>query len=95
MAGDLMAMSLISLLKEQGLRIPEDVSVVGFNNSPTALTCQPALTSVDLSPAALGRRTLELLLEQMNGTTLHHENRFVPFQIVERESVKKQRFNGG
>ena len=89
MAGDLMAMSLISLLKEQVLRIPEDVSVVGFNNSPTALTCQPALTSVDLSPAALGRRTLELLLEQMNGTTLHHENRFVPFQIVERESVKK------
>ncbi|MBE5786015.1 MAG: LacI family transcriptional regulator [Clostridiales bacterium] len=88
LAGDLMAMSLISLLKEKGLRVPEDVSVVGFNNTPTGRTCQPPLTSVDLSPAALGRQTLELLLEQMTGFSPHRKHRHVPFHIVERDSVK-------
>ncbi|MBQ4075410.1 MAG: LacI family DNA-binding transcriptional regulator [Clostridia bacterium] len=89
LAGDLMAMSLISLLKEKGLRVPEDVSVVGFNNTPTGRTCQPPLTSVDLSPTALGRRTLELLLEQMHGISTGQSHRYVPFKIVERSSVKK------
>lgn len=88
LAGDLMAMSLISLLKERGLSVPEDVSVVGFNNTPTGQTCQPPLTSVDLSPASLGKRTLEMLLEQMNGITVSRKSRYVPFKIVQRESVK-------
>lgn len=88
LAGDLMAMSLISLLKERCLKVPEDVSVVGFNNTPTGLTCQPPLTTIDLSPAALGRQTLELLLEQMNDVSAEKKHSFVPFEIVERDSVK-------
>ena len=87
LAGDLMAMSLISRLKEQGLRIPEDVSIVGFNNSPTGRICQPPLTSVDLSPAALGRKTLELLLEQMANERQAPKHCYVPFELVERQSV--------
>ena len=59
---DEIAMGVIRGLTDGGLRVPDDVSVVGFDNHPLAEMWSPALTTVDQDFADLGRRGFELLM---------------------------------
>lgn len=61
-ANDLMAVGAVRALKQTGLRVPEDVAVVGFDNRNVACLTEPALTTVQLPLGNIGRRAaLELL----------------------------------
>lgn len=91
---DLVAAELMTLLRALHLRVPEDVSVVGFNDAPLAQLLKPPLTSVNLCPEELGRRTCELLLDAMDahspdGRPLEPRSALVPFTLIERESVRR------
>ena len=59
---DEQALGVIRAAHDRGVRIPEDVSVVGFDDVPTAAFYTPALTTVRFDFAALGRRAFELLV---------------------------------
>jgi DNA-binding LacI/PurR family transcriptional regulator len=61
-ANDLMAVGAVLYCREAGLRIPEDVSLCGFDNIPLAALIEPALTSVDQCGRSLGRSACRLLL---------------------------------
>jgi len=63
-ASDLMAAGAIGVLRAAGRRIPEDVAVVGFDDSSIAETSDPALTSVRQPIEEMGREMVRLLLEQ-------------------------------
>ena len=60
---DRIAFGAYQALQEAGLRVPEDVSVVSFDDSDLAGWLRPALTSVALPHAEMGRRAVELLLD--------------------------------
>jgi DNA-binding LacI/PurR family transcriptional regulator len=60
-ASDLMASGALEALRATGRRVPRDVAVVGFDDSPIALMTDPQLTSVRQSPEVLGRELVELL----------------------------------
>lgn len=60
---DAMAVGTVWAARALGLRVPEDLSVVGFNDDPGAATCDPPLTTVANPRRALARRAVELLLE--------------------------------
>jgi DNA-binding LacI/PurR family transcriptional regulator len=60
-ASDLMASGALEVLRSTGRRVPRDVAVVGFDDSPIALMTDPPLTSVRQSPEVLGRELVELL----------------------------------
>lgn len=62
-ANDSMAIGCLSALLEQGLRVPEDISVAGFDDIPIARYVTPALTTVRVAIAELGTRAMELLLD--------------------------------
>lgn len=62
-ANDAMAIGALCALREQGLRVPEDVAVVGFDDIPIARFVSPPLTTVSVEIAQLGRRAFELILE--------------------------------
>ena len=62
-ASDLMAAGAIQVLRESGRRIPEDVAIVGFDDSPIAATTDPALTSVRQPIEEMGREMVRLLVE--------------------------------
>ena len=64
-ANDQMALGVLSALHEAGRRVPEDVSVVGFDGSPQGEFFNPPLTTVRQNYAELGRRSLELLLTEI------------------------------
>jgi DNA-binding LacI/PurR family transcriptional regulator len=64
---DEIAMGVIKGLSDCGLGVPEDVSVVGFDNHPLAELWSPGITTVDQDFADLGRRGFELLLGDIRG----------------------------
>ena len=64
---DRSAASVLRSLRRAGLRVPEDVSVVGFDGSQFALALDPPLTSVHQPYEQLGREAIELLLGQIGG----------------------------
>jgi LacI family transcriptional regulator len=64
-ANDAMALAAIEVATKQGLTIPADLSVVGFDNVPDSAMTAPGLTTVEQPIREMGRRALELLLEQI------------------------------
>ena len=66
-ANDQMALGALRALREHGLRVPEDVSVVGFDDLPEAAFFEPPLSSVRGDFPALGRRCADLIVALMGG----------------------------
>jgi len=61
---DLMAVGALRELRERGLRVPEDVSVTGFDNVTLAQYCHPALTTVHIPRDLIGRTICECLMDR-------------------------------
>ena len=68
-ADDQMALGLLPALHEGGSRVPQDVSVVGFDDIPEAAYTIPPLTTVRQDFAAVGRRAIEVLRPRSAGAT--------------------------
>ncbi len=68
-SNDLIALGFIHAYREAGLRVPEDVSVMGFDDSPEARYFWPALTTIRQDFEELGRRSVGLLLDGLAGRT--------------------------
>jgi DNA-binding LacI/PurR family transcriptional regulator len=76
-ANDYMAAGAMSALKEHGLSVPEDISIVGYDDSPIASDFLLKLTTVDEQGIPVGRQTASLLLERIGGT-----GQYSPKQIL-------------
>ncbi|GGJ60866.1 LacI family transcriptional regulator [Anoxybacillus voinovskiensis] len=85
-ASDSMAIGALRALHEAGVRVPEDVSLVGFNDIPTAEFVQPPLTTVKVYTEFMGETAVELLAERL-ATKRHLSKKVViPTQLIVRES---------
>lgn len=67
-ANDLMAIGAMVAIQEKGLRVPGDVSIVGFDNIPESNVSSPKLTTIDNPHYAQGKATAEMLFERISGT---------------------------
>ncbi len=87
-ANDLMAMGALIAVREAGLRVPEDIAIVGFDDIPAAALVDPPLTTVTQFQDQIGRRATEMLFERINGTA-PQEMRAVemPYQLIIRKSA--------
>lgn len=85
-ANDQMGLGLVHGLAERGLRVPEDISVVGFDDLPDARHFLPPLTTVRQDFAALGSLALQLLLAARDGEEVVAHDRIQPLLVV-REST--------
>ena len=84
---DVMAIGAIRALRDAGLRVPEDVSVVGFDGLALGNYTVPTLSTVCQDVDAMARRSVEILLENIADIRPpRHET--VPFEAVMRESTK-------
>ncbi|WP_230985283.1 LacI family DNA-binding transcriptional regulator [Microbispora oryzae] len=85
-ANDHMAMGLLRALREVGRRVPEDVSVVGFDDVPEAAYFWPPLTTVRQNFGEVGRLAFQLLLDRIGGVE-GDTRRLVEPELVVREST--------
>lgn len=65
-SSDFSALGAIQEIKEHGLRIPEDISVIGFSNEPFTRFMELSITSVDQSPIEMGRIAAKVFLEEVD-----------------------------
>ncbi len=85
-ANDQMALGFVRALHEQGRRVPEDVSVVGFDDLPESQFFLPALTTVRQDFAELGQRAMNVLSRVLDGEREPTAD-LVPTTLVVREST--------
>jgi DNA-binding LacI/PurR family transcriptional regulator len=86
-ANDLMAVGALSVLRDAGRRVPEDVAVVGFDDAPIARSTLPTLTSVHQGPEQMGREMVAMLLEATRTPGVPQPGRMLPTHLVVRGSA--------
>lgn len=69
-ANDQMALGAMLALRQRGLRVPEDISVVGFDDLPESAYFFPPLTTVAQNFRAQGRQAIDRLLHEIDGSAL-------------------------
>ena len=89
-ANDHLALGILRAMYERGRRVPDDVSVVGFDDVPEAAYFIPPLTTVRPDFDAVARETLAMLLAQVAEGEVHDNHRTIAPDIVIRSSVKKR-----
>jgi DNA-binding LacI/PurR family transcriptional regulator len=83
---DLLAGGLYLAARERGVRIPDELSVVGFDDLPFARVFEPPLTTIRIDPEALGSEAFELLAALMAGEPAP-PGRILPVEFVQRAST--------
>ncbi|WP_410514067.1 LacI family DNA-binding transcriptional regulator [Paenibacillus sp. BR2-3] len=87
---DMVAIGAIRAAEDSGLRVPEDISVMGFDDIPIAGAYRPALTTVRQPVYELGVQAAQMLLRQIQDKENYvKEARIVPHEIIERGSCRK------
>lgn len=86
---DHVALFLIEKLKKMGYRVPEDVSVVGFDNSPFAEFSDPKLTTVEVDVDSMTETACDLLISMIRGEKDIHGRKVISGKLIIRDSVKK------
>ncbi|MGV8927391.1 MAG: DNA-binding transcriptional regulator CytR [Ewingella sp.] len=84
---DVMAIGAMYQAKKMGLHIPQDLSVVGFDDIKLSQYFDPPLTTVAQPRFQLGRQAMLLLLEQLYGNTVHSGSRLLESELIVRGST--------
>ena len=87
-ANDLSAIRTMEVARSLGLRIPEDLSVIGFDNVPESALTTPPLTTISQPIQRMGFEAMKLLIDLIDGTEVPDPHRQLPTELVERGSCR-------
>ncbi|MGF0174597.1 LacI family DNA-binding transcriptional regulator [Streptomyces sp. Marseille-Q5077] len=90
-ANDQMALGLLRALHERGRKVPDDVSVIGFDDIPESASFLPPLTTIHQDFAEVGRLCVEGVLSKMRHGGPDHGTTLVPTRLVGRRSTAPPR----
>ncbi len=85
-ANDAMAVGVIRALREAGIAVPRDVSVIGFDDLPIASSITPTITTVRQPVAELGGIATQLLMDIVDGKVTSPQRIMLPTELIIRES---------
>ncbi|MCM3587756.1 LacI family transcriptional regulator [Mesobacillus maritimus] len=91
---DEMAMGAVKAIKSKGFKVPEDFSVIGFDDIKFASIFEPALTTVAQPTFDMGQKAMQLLLKIINGEELEKSQFILPDKLIVRDSCKELTING-
>lgn len=87
-ANDEMAFGAIHTIHEAGLRIPDDISIIGFDDIHFSKYTSPPLTTVHQPRFAIGETCMDILIKLLNNEESESQQVVLPHKIIERKSVK-------
>src|SRR5206468_2300944 len=87
---DMMALGAMSVIRDAGLRVPDDIALVGWDDIPTAALTSPGLTTMAMPKNELGTSAAAVVLRQIGGGDRDRAQRrlFDPELIVRQSSVR-------
>lgn len=88
-ANDSMAIGAYKAILEKGLKIPEDISIIGFNDISTAKYIVPALTTIRIYTEFMSETTIQLLMERIRDERKISKKVVIPTKLVIRESCRE------
>ncbi|WP_299075322.1 LacI family DNA-binding transcriptional regulator [uncultured Paraglaciecola sp.] len=83
---DDIAIGAIHELKKHGLRVPQDISVVGFDNIKVSAFIDPPLTTIDQPTLEMGKKAVEVVMQQIKGIPMSRNRFILPYSLLERDS---------
>nr|WP_263323356.1 LacI family DNA-binding transcriptional regulator [Neobacillus sp. Marseille-Q6967] len=86
---DLNAFIVLLVLREMNIKVPEDISILSFNNTMISKLSTPPLTSVDIQTFQLGYESARCLIEQIKEPSTVNKRIIIPANIIERESCRE------
>jgi LacI family transcriptional regulator len=87
-SNDLMAFGVMEAARVRGLRIPEDISIIGFDDIPQAIHVHPPLTTIRQPLEQMGRLAARMLLRQIDDRRQLAERMDLPTELIVRESCR-------
>ena len=85
--GDILAISVLFALAKLGVKVPDDISVVGFDNITAGAVSQPWLSTIAQPVAKMAQHTWQLLQEAFDGTSQNAQQIVVPGELIIRSST--------
>ncbi|EEG73699.1 HTH-type transcriptional regulator DegA [[Clostridium] hylemonae DSM 15053] len=86
---DLLACRAVQAMKRREIKVPDQVSIVGFDNRPICSFTDPKVTTVQLSGDEMGEMAVEMLMEKMSNKRKHTVKYKLGTKLIVNESVKK------
>lgn len=90
-SNDVMAMGAIDAIRSRGLRVPEDISVIGFDDIPQASLIHPSLTTISQPLEKMGRVATQMLIDLLQNPDKKADRIELPTQLVVRDSCSPPR----
>lgn len=86
---DEMAIGALKCIREKGLRVPEDISLAGFDDIPMADYCDPPLTTISQPAEAFGEKAVEMLIMLIDKKPIPERHVVLPFELTRRKSAAR------
>ena len=90
-SADIMAAGIMTGLREYGKRIPDDISIVGFDDLSTSRMLTPALTTIHQNMPLKGKMAVNFMIQKLEGNIPDTNEITLPTHLVKRQSVKNIR----
>lgn len=86
---DIIGVGVIKSLIEMGVKVPEDISVIGFDNLNISEYTTPSITTVSQDIELKGKAAVDIIINEINDEISSPQHRVLPLEIIERQSVNK------
>jgi LacI family transcriptional regulator/LacI family purine nucleotide synthesis repressor len=93
-ANDSIALGIMRYLYEKNIKIPDDVSIISYENSVLSGYASPALSTIDIEKERMGREACEIMLNRLERPRMRKVSLKLPARLIMRDSVKDRRTKG-
>jgi LacI family transcriptional regulator len=88
---DTTALSIMMYLRDKGIRIPEEVGIVGFSNEPFSKVVSPSISTIIQPGFAMGQKAAELIISKIENKDRNFQTITLPTELVVRESSNRKK----
>lgn len=88
-SSDILACGAVAAARERGIYIPEDISIIGFDDIEIAAYLVPSLTTVRQNRAEIGQTCADVLLKMLDGSNMEPEEIRIPTRLIIRNSCRR------